>query len=141
MRTVKNAIPFVPWIPRAIFELIRARIVLARIEPQQLLALNAQTKALCSVNRRDGIQQDAALERVAFLLPRIGARTPWRSDCLVQALAAQRWLATYDIASEIEIGVRRDVDSTFLAHAWVIQNGKVVLGGETREFSPLLIQK
>ena len=140
MRTVKNVIFFVPWIPRAILELIRARLVLARIEPQQILDLNTQTKALCSRDCHWVIQQDVAIEAITFLLPRIGARLPWRSDCLVQALAAQRWLATYYIASKIEIGVRRDANSKFLAHAWLIQGGKVVLGGETRDFSRLLTQ-
>lgn len=141
MPTVQEVLPHVPWIPRAMIELLRARIELTRLAPQKLLALNAQTKALCSGINHKKDQHDSALERITFLLPRIARCIPWRSDCLVQALAAQRWLAAYGIASEIEIGVQRDADSAFRAHAWVIQNGKVVLGGETREFSPLLIQE
>ncbi len=141
MSTVQDIIPFIPWVPRALFELLRARIALTRLVPQNLLALNAETKASGFGESYPQYHQDAALERVTFLLPRIGARLPWRSDCLVQALAAQRWLADYGIACEIEVGVRRDDDSAFRAHAWVIHDGKVVLGGETRKFSPLLIQE
>jgi hypothetical protein len=36
--------------------------------------------------------QRRLVARVAYAVPVMGLRVPWRSDCLVQALAAKRWL-------------------------------------------------
>lgn len=83
-------------------------------------------------------EQARLVERVAYLIPRIAARVPWRSDCLVQALAAQRWLAGSKIASDIWIGVRKPDPGQFDAHAWLKAGGRVVTGGDVSGFTPLI---
>ena len=35
------------------------------------------------------VRQHKLVDRVAFSVPRVADRVPWRADCLVQALAAQ----------------------------------------------------
>ena len=137
MQKIRQSLAYVPWIPRAILELMRARTKLNSLAPKELLALNAQTSAT-SASKSKHSDRYATVDRVAFLLPRIAARAPWRSDCLVQALAAQHWLASYEIPTTIEIGVQRDEAGAFLAHAWLLFEGDVVLGGEVSEFAPLL---
>jgi hypothetical protein len=51
------------------------------------------------------------------------------ATCLTQALAAQTFLARSGHASHIEIGVRKDEQPRFLAHAWVVSGDQIVIGG------------
>ena len=81
--------------------------------------------------------QAALVARVAFVIPRVGAYVPWRSDCLIQALAAQRWLASRAIAAEICIGVRRPPDQQLDAHAWLKAGDTLVTGGDITVYTPL----
>jgi len=68
-----------------------------------------------------------------------GARYFPRATCLTQALAAHAMLAGSGQASRIEIGVAKDSASRFEAHAWVICNDRIVLGGpEVSRYTPLL---
>lgn len=64
----------------------------------------------------------SAISRVARLVP--GA------SCLTQAVAARKILALNGYASVIRIGVKPDASRRFLAHAWVIVDDKIVLGGD-----------
>jgi hypothetical protein len=57
-------------------------------------------------------------------------RVPWRSDCMVQAMAAQRWLASSNIPSTMTIGVRKDAPEGFGAHAWLQVGDAMVTGGD-----------
>lgn len=67
-------------------------------------------------------------ERLAYVIPRVGRRVPWRSDCLVQALAARQRLAAAGIASALHIGTRKDAAGQFEAHAWLTVGDLVVTG-------------
>ncbi len=80
--------------------------------------------------------QARLVERVAYVIPRMGELVPWRADCLVQALAAQRWLERAGVASDICIGVRR-LDE-FEAHAWLKVGDRVVTGGDISSYQPIL---
>jgi hypothetical protein len=82
---------------------------------------------------------DALALRVALSIRTASALVP-KPTCLVQALAAKILLGLRGYASQIEVGVRRTGD-TFGAHAWLISDGKVVLGGDTENlssFQPLM---
>jgi len=77
------------------------------------------------------------IARVAWVIPRVAARVPWRADCLVQATAARRWLARHDIATDLWIGTRKDRQG-FEAHAWLCHGETVVTGGDVSGFVPLI---
>lgn len=79
--------------------------------------------------------QQALLARVTYVVPRIGRRLPWRSDCLVQALAARRWLGTRGIAGVIRIGGRINPDGQFEGHAWLTVGDVVVTGWDIERFA------
>lgn len=64
---------------------------------------------------------------------RNAARLVPGATCLTQALAAQFLLARAGHRSQIRIGVAKDVDGEFLAHAWLISDGRVVVGGASRD--------
>jgi len=77
------------------------------------------------------------VERVAFVIPRVAARLPWRADCLVQALAARRWLARHGVTTTLTLGVPRDKPADFEAHAWLTAGDRIVTGGDVSGYVPL----
>ena len=81
--------------------------------------------------------QAALVERVAFVIPRVAACLPWRADCLVQALAANRWLGRHGVATTLTLGVPRDKPAEFEAHAWLSAGTRIVTGGDISGYVPL----
>jgi len=53
---------------------------------------------------------------------------PWRADCLIQAVAASRWLLRHGYAPVLRVGVARSGTGDLLAHAWLELDGDIVLG-------------
>ena len=83
------------------------------------------------------IKEGRLVERVAYVVPRVAARLPWRADCLIQARAAEHWLATAGIASELHFGVAKIKQPTFEAHAWLTVGDRIVTGGDISGYVPL----
>ena len=60
------------------------------------------------------------------------------ATCLTQALAAQVLLAQSGCNSRVEIGVTKDEQRRFRAHAWVVCADEIVIGGaEADRYIPL----
>ena len=78
------------------------------------------------------------VERVSWAIPVASQLVPWRSDCLVQAIAARSWLAGAGIKCNLFIGVRNDSDSVFEAHAWLLHEGRTITGGDFSSYTPLV---
>jgi hypothetical protein len=74
------------------------------------------------------------VDRIVFAVRAMGARVPWRSDCLVQALAAQHWLASMGIGSSIHLGVKPS-KAPIDAHAWLKVGDRILLGGDVADYS------
>jgi hypothetical protein len=74
----------------------------------------------------------AAAERVGWAVRGAAVYTPWRSACLVQALAAGRMLQRRGLAATLYLGAARDPAQrdNLLAHAW-LRCGEQVLTGES----------
>lgn len=81
--------------------------------------------------------QVALIERVAFVIPRVAARMPWRADCLIQALAAARWLGRHGVATTLTFGVPRGKSADFEAHAWLKAGDRIVTGGDISGYRAL----
>jgi hypothetical protein len=124
-------------IARATTELAFARILLARKTVRQL-GIPDLAPASCPPFQPDQRQQ-ARLDRIARAIAIAVPRVPWRSDCLVQCLAARRWLATFGIPARIQIGMKREPrdghESALLAHAWLAVGDIVVTGGDISDFA------
>ena len=71
-------------------------------------------------------------ERLVWAV-RVASRYLPHATCLTQALAAQALLAHSGYPSQVEIGVTKDESRRFHAHAWVVCQGQVVLGGQQVE--------
>ena len=89
---------------RAVLELALARYRLGRRNVRDVMGT---TPARDTANTVTNLLADPLALRVAWAIPRVAARVPWRSDCLVQATAAQRWLASKRLDCELHIGVKK----------------------------------
>ncbi len=66
---------------------------------------------------------------VAQAIARASGRMPWRSTCLVQALAAQWMLSRRKHEARLRLGVARNGRANLDAHAWLESAGVLVTGG------------
>ena len=124
------------WRPRgrALLELALARVRFDDDHSNHLLNAGTTRRSSPTALTRD---QARLVEQVTFAIPRVARRVPWRADCLVQALAGERWLRRRGIAAQIVIGVRKNGPAPLDAHAWLEAGDHIVTGGETAGFSPL----
>lgn len=116
---------------RAGLELGLARVRLGSRQASALIA--APPSAITKLDAH----QAGLVDRVAFAIPRVAARLPWRADCLVQALAAQRWLRCHSVTTTLTLGVPRDKPADFEAHAWLTAGDRIVTGGDISGYMPL----
>jgi hypothetical protein len=126
------------YVALAPFYLLRGRIKLS------LLSTNA---ILAEFNRPPGLDGQAHQRSridpklVAWSIAACAKRVPWRSDCLIQAMAAALWLRQHGYEPQLRLGVA-PLDSQpapgsgepFRAHAWLELDGKAVIGGNAGEF-------
>ena len=115
----------------ATFELGRARLRLGRIDARSLLLETRPDAAVGEPRWRD-----RQIDRVGRAIARTSHRLPWRTDCLVQALAAQRWLRRLGLDSRMTLGTPVSGNGSFEAHAWLTCGDKVVTGGDVRDYAP-----
>ena len=118
----------------ATWELVLANGALRRTPPGELPLLPGAQPSFGQTAL--STRQKALVERVAYAVPIMGLRVPWRSDCLVQALAARRWLARAAIPSDVCLGVRKD-EQGFQAHAWLKVEERIVTGGDISSYAEL----
>lgn len=57
-----------------------------------------------------------------------GRTLPEAGRCLIEALAGHVLLGRKGVVTDLRIGVARDPDGTFKAHAWLEKGDVVVLG-------------
>ena len=112
-------------LPRAAFELGLARAKLMRILPSDIAELNARPLSR-HLNHDQTVEKE--VNNITSAVARMARFVPFRSDCLVQALAAQRWLRRVGIRTTIAIQVGRDNDTRFIAHAVLNHAGTCVMG-------------
>ena len=76
-------------------------------------------------------------DRLVWAIRRASLCVPG-ATCLTQALAAQVLLARHGHQAQLRIGVARDPAQRLEAHAWLEQDGRVLLGAdEGRSYTPL----
>lgn len=125
MRTARDLLAAVGYLAWARHRLSRITPgALARNQPNSDTALSLRDVELA--------------KRIGRALSRASSRVPWRSDCLVQALAAERWLGAMGVPTVLCIGARKDERSQYHFHAWVKAGSFVVTGGEIDAYAPLL---
>jgi hypothetical protein len=71
--------------------------------------------------------EDQKIAHIREAVDRATARVP-RSTCLTRGLAAAVLLRFAGLPYRFEIGVARQVDGSFSAHAWVLSGENIVTG-------------
>jgi hypothetical protein len=119
---------------RAIGELLLARLRHAAT-PTRVILSQLQGK---SVGRRPSKAAEVDVQRLSWAIGAAAARVPWRSDCLLQAMAADRWLRRCGYKPQFYLGVTKRRSGPLEAHAWLSCNGIPVTGGTGGGFAELL---
>jgi predicted DCC family thiol-disulfide oxidoreductase YuxK len=79
------------------------------------------------------------LRRVRSMTSTLSAATPWRSTCLVQALAAYRVLERRGCRASLFLGVKQGA-ADLEAHAWLALGPRVITGQAVAEqFAPVAV--
>ena len=123
---------------RGLLELARARVLFGRLTAKRIVQRN---RAVQAKDRTVSPPDRESIARISYVLPRISHRLPWRSDCLVQAIAGQNWLSARGHASEIQIGVEHPEGEQFGAHAWLRCGDIIVTGGNIVRYEAILTQE
>lgn len=110
---------------RAIRLLFVARCTLALVPLSKIL----ERKCILAGTTKEG---EAA--RIAWALATASRFVPWRSDCLIQAIAAMTWAERFGLSAQMHLGVRKSGQSAIEAHAWVT-SGDTVLSGALPDLS------
>lgn len=77
--------------------------------------------------RPDSVHVLLPATRVAWLVEKAGQYCPAGTSCLKEALVLSRLLARDGVSTQLRIGVGRQAEA-FAAHAWLEQDGRVILG-------------
>lgn len=120
---------------RAMIELAVARMRLGADHSRHLVNAKATRRVLLPAPLTS--EQARLVDQVAFAIPRIAQRVPWRADCLIQALAGERWLRRRGICAQVVIGVKKGGLVPLDAHAWLEAGDRIVTGGDVASFKPL----
>lgn len=122
--------------------LIQATVVLAIVTLglKALPWLTIQHQLLKLANRPSRFvpAKRPSAQRIAWAI-QVASRFVPRATCLPQALAAQLLLVQSAYPAALQIGVARNLDGEFEAHAWVISESGIVIGGvyDLDRFVPL----
>ncbi len=75
-------------------------------------------------------QQSSRAKQIGWAVRAIARRTPWNSNCLAQAIAAQWMLQHRGIPSTLYLGVRKSADDAdnIDAHAWLTCGDMILTG-------------
>jgi Transglutaminase-like superfamily len=82
--------------------------------------------------------EPADLRRLSWAIAAAAARVPWRSDCLLQVLAAERWTRRWGLRGEFHLGVAKDAQDNLVSHAWIRFGDTNVPEGETHAYKVLI---
>jgi len=118
-------------------ELLAARIRLSTVAAEKILReLKAPLSALPQQQRTPVASID--VERLSWAIAVAAQHVPWRSDCLIRVIAADRWLRRHHLRPDFYLGVAKDEQGVFAAHAWVRYGDLTVTGGRYEQFSTLI---
>ena len=77
-------------------------------------------------------------KQVVWAVDTVGRHLPLIGTCLTQALAAHVLLSRSGLQSDLRIGVTRDPNGKFVAHAWLEKQGAILIGGDcSKDYTPM----
>ena len=114
-----------------------AELALRTIPFKRLIALSQKR---CAKRRQTPTSKMApSASRLAWLVEVAARYSLVNATCLKQALVLSWLLANQGLTSTLQIGVARH-QGALLAHAWIEQNGEVILGQDGSEQFQILLR-
>lgn len=113
------------------FFLVIMRLGLWLLPFQRLMRLEERL----SRTRSSVLQADPFLllpEKIAWAVNVAAPYVP-KATCLTQALAVQTMLKSRGFPADLSIGVAKDDNNRFQAHAWIVSDGRVIIGSAGHE--------
>jgi hypothetical protein len=127
----------VPWRDRALLMRATVALAIARVAialvPFRVIARTLGLR-LVGVPPPNDVPCPDPARRVGWAVCTAAANVPWRSTCLIQALAGSMMLTRSGIESTLSVGVAKDglAPTDVIAHAW-LRCGEAVLTGDTED--------
>ena len=121
---------------RAATALLRARLMLASSSPKLVMA-RLQAHNGPPGNEHAAEADRAWLRDAAWAIQGMAPRLPWRTDCLVRVLAAERLVRRRGLVPRINFQAGRDAAGRFEAHAWLQCGGIAISGGPAPHLADL----
>jgi hypothetical protein len=118
----------------ATLELLAARILLVAVAAEKILV--GLQAPLSGPPRQQ--KADIDVERLSWAIGVAAQTVPWRSDCLIKTIAADRWLRRHHLRPDFYLGVIKDEKGVFAAHAWLCYGDLTVTGGKHDQYSKLI---
>jgi len=108
----------------AFFALIGINLLL------NVVPYNALRQSIAGQARRKKAFNPDCMEacRIADAVKLASRNTPGKSTCLVRALAGYYLMTKHDLPVEMYIGVKLGLPGQLKAHAWIMNQGEVILG-------------
>lgn len=122
----------------AVLELALARLRHGRQSASEIFRDLQTAPCQSTASPRDMMLDEADARRISWAISCAAARVPWRSDCLVQAMAAHRWLRRAGMRAEVFVGVQKNSHGALFAHAWLRRGDMTITGGAHERFHVLL---
>jgi hypothetical protein len=94
-----------------------------------VVRLALQSRPLSAVKREVAAQSGTIDVPATAWAVKTAARFVPGAACLAQAVAMQRMLAKRGLPAVVEIGVAK-TDEKLAAHAWLVCDGEIVIGGD-----------
>jgi hypothetical protein len=85
-----------------------------------LWRLVPQSHGLVRANKEKALKLARAVTRASNYVP--------KATCLTQALTVQALLRREGLSADLHIGVAKDEKGQFQAHAWLENNGTIIIG-------------
>lgn len=104
-----------------------ARLAMVLLPEPKLMALLGTRREETPLEPVDAANAD--MKKIGRVVAIISRHTPWKSKCLVQALAARAMLNRRGIENTLYLGVAKDGQNGMVAHAWLRSGTEVVTGG------------
>ena len=118
----------------------RASLVMATVVVMvRLLPYGAWRRLSLALGRvREGADAGTAPDAIVRAVDRASRVVPGGANCLVRALTTRRLLARHGLSSTLVLGVAKGSACELRAHAWLQQNGRILVGGQGGEgFLPM----
>lgn len=114
------------------------RLALKAVRFATLRSALARLASSVPESRRSTPATEDEQQRTVWAVRTAARACPAISTCLTNALAAHVLLARRGYVSNLRIGVTRDEKGEFTAHAWLEQEGAILIGGDWSDgFTPM----